>query len=113
VRLPLVSDPTLTRVTSAVEAAFERISQYAVVPPGGTTGSVLVKADARDFNTAWATASDTAANIAAIASTINTTGKYAGRLVYDTTNHRLMVADGATAASLWYRADGAASVTPA
>jgi len=54
-----------------------------------------------------------AADIAAVANTINTTGKVAGKVVYDTTNHRLMIADGAAAADLWYVADGSAFVTPA
>jgi hypothetical protein len=54
-----------------------------------------------------------AADIAAVANTINTTGKVAGKVVYDTTNHRLMIADGAAAADPWYVADGSAFVTPA
>jgi hypothetical protein len=54
-----------------------------------------------------------AANIAAIANAINTTGKVAGKIVYDTTNFRLMVANGSAAADRWYVADGSAFVTPA
>ena len=54
-----------------------------------------------------------AANIAAIANAVNTTGKTAGKIVYDTTNTRIMVASGALAASRWYVADGSAFVTPA
>lgn len=54
----------------------------------------------------------TAASIAAVGNSINTLGKYAGRVVYDTTNNRLMVASGTTAAAAWYVADGSASVTP-
>lgn len=53
-----------------------------------------------------------AASIAAIANAINTTSKVAGKVVFDTTNNRLMVSSGATAASPWYVADGSASVTP-
>lgn len=56
---------------------------------------------------------ETAANIAAVANAINTTGKAQGRLVYDTTNNRLMIASGSAAAAAWYVADGSASVTPA
>ena len=59
------------------------------------------------------TQSVTAANIANIASTINTVGKYAGLYVWDTTNHRLMRSEGSTAASVWYVVDGSTSVTPA
>jgi hypothetical protein len=54
-----------------------------------------------------------AANIAAIANAVNTTGKAAGKVVYDTTNFRLMVANGSAAADRWYVADGSAFVTPA
>jgi len=55
----------------------------------------------------------TAANIAAVANAINTTGKAQGRLVLDTTNNRLMIARGSAAAAQWDVVDGSASVTPA
>jgi hypothetical protein len=54
-----------------------------------------------------------AVDIAAIANAVNTTGKTAGKVVYDTTNNRLMVANGSAAADPWYVADGSAFVTPA
>lgn len=54
-----------------------------------------------------------AADIAAIGNTINTTNKVAGKIVFDTTNNRIMVSSGATAAAAWYVADGSASVVPA
>lgn len=50
--------------------------------------------------------------IADVDNLINTRGKAAGKIVYDTVNHRLMVANGAAAVDLWYVADGSASVTP-
>ena len=53
-----------------------------------------------------------AASIAAVGNAINTTGKVTGKVVYDTTNNRLMVSSGSAAASPWYIADGSASVTP-
>ena len=53
-----------------------------------------------------------AASIAAVANAVNTTGKVTGKVVYDTTNNRLMVSSGSAAASPWYIADGSASVTP-
>lgn len=56
---------------------------------------------------------NTAANIADVANVINTTEKNTGKMIWDTTNNRLMVASGALAASPWYVADGSASVTPA
>lgn len=54
-----------------------------------------------------------AAAIAAVGDAINTTDKAQGKVVYDTTNNRLMVADGSAAADPWYVVDGSASVTPA
>lgn len=57
-------------------------------------------------------ASFTAANIASIAHAVNTTAKFTGKTVRDSTNKRLMVADGAAAADTWTVADGSASVTP-
>jgi hypothetical protein len=53
-----------------------------------------------------------AASIAAVANAINTASKVAGKVVFDTTNNRLMVSSGALAASPWYVADGSAFVTP-
>jgi hypothetical protein len=53
-----------------------------------------------------------AATIASIVSGINTTGKAAGRMVWDTTNGRIKVATGALAASTWVNADGTTAVTP-
>jgi len=54
-----------------------------------------------------------AASIAAVANAINTTNKVTGKVVYDTTNNRLMVSSGSAAASPWYIADGSGSVVPA
>jgi hypothetical protein len=59
------------------------------------------------------TQSDTATNIANATSTINTVGKYAGLFIWDTTNHRLMRAEGSAAVDKWYVVDGSTSVTPA
>jgi hypothetical protein len=55
----------------------------------------------------------TAAEIAAIGNAINTTGKAAGRMVWDTTNVKIKVATGALAASTWVDANGTNAVTPA
>lgn len=60
-----------------------------------------------------ANATAVAASIAAVGNAINTTGKFAGLIVRDTTNNRLMVARGSAAADPWDVVDGSASVTPA
>ena len=52
-------------------------------------------------------------DIAAIANAINTTGKAAGKMIWDTTNSKIKVATGALAASTWVDADGTNAVTPA
>jgi len=54
----------------------------------------------------------TAANIANKVAAINTTNKYAGLMVWDTTNNRMLRAAGATDVSIWYVIDGSTSVTP-
>jgi hypothetical protein len=55
----------------------------------------------------------TAAQLAAIGNAVNTSGKVAGTIVFETTNNRLMVATGPNANSTWVRADGSNAVTPA
>ena len=74
---------------------------------GGTlTGNVDATAGYIQLRTA------TAANIEAIANAVNTTGKAAGTIVFDTTNSKLKIAVGADANSNWVDADGTNAVTP-
>ena len=86
---------TLTAGTSAVLATAQTFTAQHTL-----TGGLVVS-------------TATAASIAAIANAINTSSKAIGKVVFDTTNNRLMVASGTAAASPWYVADGSASVTPA
>jgi hypothetical protein len=53
-----------------------------------------------------------AANIANKASTVNTVNKYTGLFIWDSTNNRLMRANGATDVSVWWVVDGLTFVTP-
>ena len=83
-----------------------------------TAGTTAVLATAQTF-TAQQTLSSglviqtaTAAAIADITNAINTADKVAGKVVYDTTNNRIMIASGAVNNSPWYVADGSAFVTP-
>jgi len=55
----------------------------------------------------------TASNISSKDHAVNTTDKQIGKVVYDSTNHRLMVASGSLYTSPWYLVDGSLSVTPA
>ena len=60
-----------------------------------------------------ATASTPAADIANKAASVNTSGKYEGLMVWDSTNRRLMRARGETDISPWDCVDGSVTVTPA
>lgn len=73
---------------------------------GTLTGNVVATTGYIQLRTA------TAANIAAIGNAINTTGKAAGTIVFDTTNSKLKIATGALAASTWVDANGTNAVTP-
>ena len=53
-----------------------------------------------------------AVEIAAKANAVNTSGKAAGTIVFDTTNSKIKVATGATDTSTWVDADGTNAVTP-
>jgi len=56
----------------------------------------------------------TAAQIASITAAINTTGKFRGQLVWDTTNNRLLRASGGGASDPWYLVGwNGSQVTPA
>lgn len=54
----------------------------------------------------------TSAQIASAANAVNTAGKAAGTIVFDTTLSTLKIATGATATSTWVNADGTTAVTP-
>lgn len=54
----------------------------------------------------------TAAQIASKSHSVNTSGKQQGKMVWDSTNFRIMVAAGGASTSTWRVADGSASVSP-
>lgn len=54
----------------------------------------------------------TATELADAADAVNTTGKAAGTVVFETTNSYLYIAVGANATSNWVLADGTGAVTP-
>lgn len=81
---------------------------YDVTISGGTlTGNVDATTGYIQIRT------NTAAEIGAIGNAVNTTGKAAGTIVFDTTNSKLKIATGANANSTWVDADGTNAVTPA
>jgi len=84
---------------TAINATIDNMS-------GTVTGNVDATAGYVQLRTAAAT------EIADIGDAINTSGKAAGTVVFDTTNSKLKVATGANTNSTWVDADGANAVTP-
>jgi hypothetical protein len=78
---------------------------------GDVTGTVLGNVDATAGYIQLRTATTT--QIADITNAVNTAGKAAGTIVFNTTLGTLKIATGATAASTWVNADGTTAVTPA
>ena len=77
---------------------------------GNITGTLTGNVDATAGYIQLRTA--TSAEIAAVANAVNTTGKAAGTIVFDTTLSTLKIATGALAADTWVDADGTNAVTP-
>jgi len=77
---------------------------------GNVTGTVTGNLDATTGYVQLTTA--TTAEIASATSTVNTVGKAAGTIVFNTTLGTLKIATGATATSTWVNADGTTAVTP-
>ena len=77
---------------------------------GDVTGTITGNVDATAGYIQLRTAIST--QIASAADAVNTAGKAAGTLVFDTTLSTLKIATGATATSTWVNADGTTAVTP-
>jgi hypothetical protein len=77
---------------------------------GNVTGTVTGNVDSTAGYIQIRTA--TSAQIASAANAVNTAGKAAGTIVFDTTLSTLKIATGATATSTWVNADGTTAVTP-
>lgn len=98
---------------------YRGITQDNVTINGGTLYNVTLTASGTLVGNVDATAgyiqlrTATAAEIAAIANAVNTVGKAAGTIVFDTTNSKLKIATGANANSTWVDAAGTNAVTPA
>lgn len=78
---------------------------------GTVTGTVIGNVDATAGYIQLRTV--TAAQLASATNAVNTAGKAAGTVVFETTNSYLYIATGATATSTWVLADGTGAVTPA
>lgn len=52
------------------------------------------------------------AELSSLSSRVNTTGKFIGKLIWDSTSKRMLRAEGAVATSVWAVVDGSATVAP-
>ena len=77
---------------------------------GDLVGTVVGNVDATAGYIQLRTATTT--QIAAVADPVNTVGKAAGTIVFNTTLGTLKIATGALATSTWVDADGTTAVTP-
>lgn len=114
----IVGAPTGISQNGALRFKFNALaSTWYVIGSTNTSGQAFL-ATAQTFTAQQTMTSGlvlqsiAAASIAAIANAVNTTNKVTGKVVYDTTNNRLMVSSGSAAASPWYIADGSGSVVP-
>jgi len=92
---------------------YRGITQDNVTINGGTLYNVSVSGNVDASAGYIQLRSATAAQIAAIGNAVNLVGKKVGTVVFDTTNNKIKVATGATAASTWVDAAGTNAVTPA
>lgn len=105
---------TIAQLPAASSVAGTSIFEV-TTDPGGTP--VSQKATAAQM-LAYVVANNpviisTTAALGAIGNAINTTGKFTGKLVADSTTKNLMIAVGATAGSVWANYSGGSDITPA
>jgi hypothetical protein len=79
---------------------------------GVSTAAAIAAAVAALQATVVSRVTSTTVALEAVANAINTTDKYAGKMVWNTTTGVLVVADGPLAADTWSTAAGAATHTP-
>jgi hypothetical protein len=77
---------------------------------GNVTGTITGNVDSTAGYIQLRTA--TTSQIASATDSVNTVGKAAGTIVFNTTLGTLKIATGATATSTWVNADGTTAVTP-
>lgn len=98
----------ITKKKDEIKTALDVVAVTAA-----NVGAVLVQAVTAQKNGVDAALANTAttAQLAALADPINTTGKFTGKLVLNTTTNVIVAATGSTAASTWVAA-GAVAHTP-
>jgi len=78
----------------------------------GANGTRLVANSAVSTGQSWEAPTSTTAALAAIGNAINTAGKYAGKMLFNTTTSKPVWAVGSTAGSVWVDGTGATVHTP-
>jgi hypothetical protein len=129
-----INDPTSSRSTYVANAmASAPVETFGTAPPSAgdwIRGDLVWNASPSQFApVGWACVTSgtpgtwlpfgnpanervSATAIADVTNAINTTGKFQGKIIYDTTNNRLMIAASGVVAGVWWVVDGSASVTP-
>jgi hypothetical protein len=105
------ADAAAARTTLGVQPLDATLTALAGLTVGA--GDYIEATGADTFQTRNLFPVATATDIAAVGASINTAGKFVGRLVWDSTNNRMLRASGTAAADPWHVVDGSATVTPA
>jgi len=110
-RIDMSNDP-MPVLLSSLQTGDERAAQDGILMYDPIDNTVKVSYSGKWVSIGYAP-SFTAAEIADATDAVNTDGKVAGKIIYDSTNNTLAVANGANATSTWSRLTVAATVTPA
>jgi hypothetical protein len=105
------ADAAAARTTLGVQPLDATLTALAGLTVG--SGDYIEATGADTFQTRNLFPVASATDIAAVGATINTAGKFVGRLVWDSTNNRMLRASGTAAVDPWHVVDGSATVTPA
>ncbi len=103
---------TRLEIATAGSGSISRTVRFRIDDTGfcDSSGNVLIDTGGR-INIG-ATSERTAAQIIDKTNAINTASKYRGKLVWDTTNNRMLRASNTSDVSPWHVVDGSATVTP-
>lgn len=105
---------TIAQLPAASAVAATTIFEVTTDPGGTPASEKATVAQVLTYVLANSPATlSTSAALGAIGNAINTTGKYTGKVVGDSTTKNLMIAVGATAGSVWANYSGGSDITPA
>lgn len=101
VLLPHRVDSEMERATTAGILLYDPVNGFPVISKNDAFKAILLELD-----------SYTATEISDATSEANTVGKYTGRMIYDSTNSAIAVANGSNDTDTWSRFTVATTVTP-